>query len=489
MCAKIEYYPHPCKYFFLNYVKPTYIYYYKVRFDNKMKQNIRESELRNRVVSIIRESQGIQSEEDWYVRVMAQRLHSWMEDAYEDYGGIDAVSPEAMTDFSNRNEYDESLNSFAREFNVDREYLRPLMNKALEVAHNQLKQELTQHPMESRNRKNKNSKLSESVTFAMKKAINERVVKKNTNEGYVPSDFPGNARDEQTGGMISVQDLKKFVQDYENGAYKGYPALFQKMYQDAKQFFENNPMSEGVVDKFTPYTEKEREQNFIPFTAKDKRTPFQKNPSYEKALRAAQERQKLMKQGGSVSEDSMHFGAERNASDNNYKETWRKKYAEQALAQADSAIQNSTGRDVSQVTAAYKQLMSLYNCKPIKYDVRLQDVQNEIYHKINELIRFVQTRLSRNEGVDAKKILREWDYGGSNGDAEEEWAIQRMCKNLYDAENSLKSALEGTYDSRNHYSQTGEYMYEGGKDELYGIYKELCQYISKFEESNSFYLD
>lgn len=52
-------------------------------------------------------------------------------------------------------------------------------------------------------------------------------------------------------------------------------------------------MNEKVVDKFTPYTPEEREQNFIPFTSKDKRSSFERNPSYERALRAAQERRRM----------------------------------------------------------------------------------------------------------------------------------------------------------------------------------------------------
>lgn len=62
-------------------------------------------------------------------------------------------------------------------------------------------------------------------------------------------------------------------------------------------------VKEGIVDKFTPYTPEEREQNFIPFTSKDTRTPFERNPSYERALKAAQERKRqkeLEKQNGVI---------------------------------------------------------------------------------------------------------------------------------------------------------------------------------------------
>lgn len=68
----------------------------------------------------------------------------------------------------------------------------------------------------------------------------------------------------------------------------------------------NSVINETVVDKFTPYTPEEREQNFIPFTTKDKRTAFEKNPSYEAALKVAQERmrqRKLQKQKNNESID------------------------------------------------------------------------------------------------------------------------------------------------------------------------------------------
>ena len=51
-------------------------------------------------------------------------------------------------------------------------------------------------------------------------------------------------------------------------------------------------------DEITPYTEKDREENFRPFFGYDPRTAEERNPSYAKALRDAEERmrqRKLMK--------------------------------------------------------------------------------------------------------------------------------------------------------------------------------------------------
>lgn len=51
-------------------------------------------------------------------------------------------------------------------------------------------------------------------------------------------------------------------------------------------------VNEKIVKQFTPYTEKDREENFIPFTDKDKRTPEERNPAYAAAKKAAAERMK-----------------------------------------------------------------------------------------------------------------------------------------------------------------------------------------------------
>jgi len=107
-----------------------------------MAQHINEDDLRQIIKKMIKESVGIPSEENYYISVMVPRIKSWMDEVYQDWGGIDAVSPEALTDFSNRNDYEESLDTFAHEFNVDREELRPVFDKAIEIAHSQLKEDL-----------------------------------------------------------------------------------------------------------------------------------------------------------------------------------------------------------------------------------------------------------------------------------------------------------------------------------------------------------
>ena len=107
-----------------------------------MAQHINEDDLRQIIKKMIKESVGIPSEENYYISVMVPRIKSWMDEVYQDWGGIDAVSPEALTDFSNRNDYEDSLETFAHEFNVDREELRPVFDKAIEIAHSQLKEDL-----------------------------------------------------------------------------------------------------------------------------------------------------------------------------------------------------------------------------------------------------------------------------------------------------------------------------------------------------------
>ena len=51
----------------------------------------------------------------------------------------------------------------------------------------------------------------------------------------------------------------------------------------------------GQGESFTPYTEKDREENFSSFHGGDKRTPEERNPSYAKALRDAEERRRQKK--------------------------------------------------------------------------------------------------------------------------------------------------------------------------------------------------
>lgn len=101
-----------------------------------------------------------------------------------------------------------------------------------------------------------------------------------------------------------------------------------------------------------------------------------------------------------------------------------------------------------------------------------------------------QIHITKDDITEAiNQVLKEYDDGGSNGDYETEQSVFRMGRHLYEAEHHIKLALEETYDSRENYRKTGEYMYEGGKDELYGIYNTLTQYIKGWKEANSFYLD
>ena len=136
---------------------------------------------------------GIPSEEEYYINIMVPRIKSWMDEVYEDWGGLDAVSPEALTDFSNRNDYEETLDTFAHEFNVNKELLKPLLDKSIRIAHNQLKDEL---------------------------------------------------------------------------------------------------LGEGIVNKFTPYTPEEKARNFEYLRTGFGRSPEERNPSYAKAKKEAEERRR-----------------------------------------------------------------------------------------------------------------------------------------------------------------------------------------------------
>lgn len=51
-----------------------------------------------------------------------------------------------------------------------------------------------------------------------------------------------------------------------------------------------NGIMETMVDKFTPYTEDDRKRNFSPFFGGDNRTSEERNPSYAKAKKDAEER-------------------------------------------------------------------------------------------------------------------------------------------------------------------------------------------------------
>ena len=50
-----------------------------------------------------------------------------------------------------------------------------------------------------------------------------------------------------------------------------------------------------MVNKFTPYSEEDRKRNFSPFFGGDNRSPEERNPSYAKAKRDAEERMRKRK--------------------------------------------------------------------------------------------------------------------------------------------------------------------------------------------------
>lgn len=56
-----------------------------------------------------------------------------------------------------------------------------------------------------------------------------------------------------------------------------------------------NGIMETMVDKFTPYSEEDRKRNFSPFFGGDNRSPEERNPSYAKAKRDAEERMRKRK--------------------------------------------------------------------------------------------------------------------------------------------------------------------------------------------------
>lgn len=276
----------------------------------------------------------------------------------------------------------------------------------------------------------------------LKEIINEEA-KRLIKEEYTPSSFSGHAVGE-AGVMVANKNLSDFISYVENtpGVYQSLPPVLIQLYKDAKGYFEhyphldNNqkPMEEGVVDKFTPYTPEEREQNFIPFTSKDTRTPFQKNPSYERALKAAQERRRQREmekrnetkssinrsditkaitevlslyETGKLNE-VMNYNASRVASDNNYCNSWKAEHVEPALTAADNAMKNFDGHNIQDITGSYQHLISLYNCHTLKVDSRLIDAKEDIKNKLDELVSFIRTKMSKNESRAVKSIIREW---------------------------------------------------------------------------------
>lgn len=56
-----------------------------------------------------------------------------------------------------------------------------------------------------------------------------------------------------------------------------------------------NGIMETLVNKFTPYSEEDRKRNFSPFFGGDNRSPEERNPSYAKAKRDAEERMRKRK--------------------------------------------------------------------------------------------------------------------------------------------------------------------------------------------------
>ena len=56
-----------------------------------------------------------------------------------------------------------------------------------------------------------------------------------------------------------------------------------------------NSIMETMVNKFTPYSEEDRKRNFSPFFGGDNRSPEERNPSYAKAKRDAEERMRKRK--------------------------------------------------------------------------------------------------------------------------------------------------------------------------------------------------
>lgn len=56
-----------------------------------------------------------------------------------------------------------------------------------------------------------------------------------------------------------------------------------------------NGIMETIVNKFTQYSEEDRKRNFSPFFGGDNRSPEERNPSYAKAKRDAEERMRKRK--------------------------------------------------------------------------------------------------------------------------------------------------------------------------------------------------
>jgi len=275
-----------------------------------MAQHINKDDLRQIIKKMIKESVGIPSEENYYISVMVPRIKSWMDEVYQDWGGIDAVSPEALTDFSNRNDYEDSLETFAHEFNVDREELRPVFDKAIEIAHSQLKEDLL-----------------------------------------------GEAK---------------------------------------------------FVNQFTPYTDDEKRTNFEYLRTGFGRSPEERNPSYAAAKKAAEERRKqkeAQKQNGEVSE-TIRYGAERMAADNNYRMRWNEKYLQPLLDKCDAILNGSENASVQEIVDLYKRLNTIKSSNPIRYDVRLIELQDEIKDRLEKLVEFIRQMMTNRPNESKKRIKK-----------------------------------------------------------------------------------
>ena len=270
-----------------------------------MKQSIKKSDIRNLVKKIIKESAGIPSEEEYYINIMVPRIKSWMDEVYQDWGGIDAVSPQALMDFSNRNDYEETLDTFAHEFNINKEQLKPMLNKALEIAHNELKEDLL-----------------------------------------------GEGRE---------------------------------------------------VDRFTPYTPEEKARNFEYLRTGFGRSPEERNPSYAKALKAAEERrkQKQMQQKNESIDETMNYGAERVAADNKYADEFYNRHVKSKTELCDKCME--TGQ-ISQIGRCYKALLNAYSMEEVQQDARLLKVKQEIKNKLEEIISFVQNKMANSQNESKRHI-------------------------------------------------------------------------------------
>jgi hypothetical protein len=122
-------------------------------------------------------------------------------------------------------------------------------------------------------------------------------------EGYVPSSaFNNFAKADESGILVANEKLSDFISYVENtpGVFENLPPMLKEMYQDAKNYFNayphldknQKPMEEGIVDKFTPYTPEEKARNFEYLRTGFGRTPEERNPSYAKAKKEAEERRR-----------------------------------------------------------------------------------------------------------------------------------------------------------------------------------------------------